>query len=167
MGINLKTKIEVEEIVLNDYGDSIFVSASDAMLFENFVNGYKKIVELSDQLPQKLESIEKKYEGKTGFEAQSSKAIEMSKETVSFSSEAVVIIDGIFGEGTTKKYFRNLYEKIPSFLPNADCFVEFMENITPEMERLFKQKIELQKKESRERMAKYQPQDHKRPGKNQ
>lgn len=157
-----KNEVKIIKIELNDKGDYTAISPDDSMLFDRFVAGYKRIVELSDEIPAKLDEVEKKYENDDSFTAAMNKAVEMSKINVSFSNEAIVIMDGIFGAGTIRKYFRECYEEIPDFIPDVDCFVDFLEKITPEMEKLFNRKIADQQKKSKARMAKYQPQDHKR-----
>lgn len=91
------------------------------------------------------------------------KTSEMSDVNVQFSEEAIRVIDGIFGADTVKKYFCESYEQNSNFLPDSECVMEFFENISPVLEKVFNRKIELQRKASRERMAKYVPQDHKRP----
>lgn len=159
-----KNEAKIIKIELNDKGDYTAISPDDSSLFDRFVAGYKRIVELSDEVPAKLEEIEKKYAEPEGFTAVMNKTAEMSRVNVDFSNNAISIVDGIFGEGTIKNYFRNCYEEIPGFTPDVECFVEFLEKITPEMEKLFNRKIENQRKKSKERMAKYQPQDHKKPG---
>ncbi len=83
-----------------------------------------------------------------------------------FSEEAVRVIDSIFGEDTVKKYFRSIYNEISDFLPDADCIIDFFEQITPPMEKLFNRKAETRELLSKTRMAKYQPQDHQRPRRN-
>lgn len=92
------------------------------------------------------------------------KTAEMSGVNVGFSEAAATVIDGIFGEGTLRKYFRDIYEEIPDFLPDADCIMDFLEQVIPVMEGLFGHKIERQREAGRARMARYQPQDHKKPG---
>lgn len=163
MAINLETSINYEEIILNKQGDSTFISVDDSTLFDRFVNGYKHIVEQAENLDKKIEDIEKKYKDQEGFKADIDRTVEISRANVEFSEDAISLVDGIFGEGTIKKYFRELYEKIPTFLPSADCFIEFFEKITPEMEKLFNRRVEAREAASKERMSKYQPQDHKKP----
>lgn len=154
--------VSLTKIELNDSGDYITVSADSPVFFDSFVSGYKRIAELADKVPFQLEEIEKKYNGQEDFASTMDKTLEMSGVNVDFSKEAARIIDGIFGPDTIKKYFRNIYEEIPDFLPDADCIIDFFAQITPVMEKLFDRKIERQQTASRERMAKYQPQDHKR-----
>ena len=164
-----KTRIEEKNIgllkvELNSEGDYIAISADNPIFFDNYAAGFKHIADLADEIPAKLEEIEKRYVGKDDFNSMMDKTLEMSKVNVQFSKEAVSVIDGIFGEGTVKKYFRNIIEEIPDFLPDVDCIIDFFEKITPVIEKLFNRKIENQRKKSKERMAKYQPQDHRKTG---
>lgn len=159
--IGLKS-VNLTKIELNDSGDYIMVSADSPTFFDGFAAGYKRIADLADGIPVKLEEIEKKYEGKEDFLSTMDKAIEMSGVNVGFSKEAAGIIDGIFGVDTVKKYFREIYKEIPDFLPDADCIIDFFEQITPVIETLFDRKIERQQAVSKARMAKYHPQDHKK-----
>ena len=154
--------VSLTKIELNDSGDYITVSADSPVFFDSFVSGYKKIAELADKVPFKLEEIEKKYNGQEDFASTMDKTLEMSGVNVDFSKEAARIIDGIFGSDTIKKYFRNISEEIPDFLPDADCIIDFFEQITPVIEKLFDRKVERQMAASNARMEKYQPQDHKK-----
>ncbi|MCI8389913.1 MAG: hypothetical protein HFI35_04275 [Roseburia sp.] len=151
------------KIELNNFGDYITISPDNSTFFDKFVAGYKKIADMADEVPAKLEEVQKKYENRDDFEAAMDKALEMSGVNVDFSKEAVSVIDGIFGADTVKKYFRNIYEVIPDFLPDANCIIDFFEKIVPVVEKLFDCKVEREQKAGKARMAKYQPQNHKRP----
>lgn len=153
--------LNLHKIELNEAGDYIVISADDPLLFDRFVAGFNQIIDMADKMPSQLEEIEKKYKGKDDFKAVVEKTTAMSKVNVRFSEDAVAVIDGIFGEGTIKKYFAAIYKEIPTFLPDADCIIEFFEKITPVIEGIFDRKIQNRKA----RMAKYQPQDHKKPSK--
>lgn len=152
---------EVDEIILNKHGDKIQISADNANLFDKFANGYDKIVKMADEMPGKLEAVEKEFEGKEDSDIP--KAVTISRVRVDFCEKAIGIIDEIFGEGTAKKSFRDGYESMSDFLPDEDMFIAFFEKMTPIMEDIFNRKIERQEKTSRARMAKYQPQDRKKP----
>lgn len=141
---------DFDEIVLNKHGDSISVSGDDANLWDRFVKGCLEIQEMKDNLPD---------DAGTGEAMQASK---MSDERVAFCKKGVAIIDRVFGEGTSKKSFRDYYESIPDFLPDEWKFIAFFDTMVPIMEDIFRRKLERSKKASKERMAKYQPQDHKR-----
>lgn len=149
---------EIDEISLNEHGDILHISADDASLFDRFTKGYDSIVKMAHEMPSKLESEEKKFDGKEDSDIE--KAVAVSRVRVSFCEKAISIIDDIFGEETAKKSFRDAYETIPDFLPDDDMFVMFFEKMTPIMEDIFNRKIERQEKASKTQMSKYQPQDH-------
>ena len=151
---------EIDEITLNKHGDSIQVSADDAGLFDRFASGYDKIVKMADEMPGKLEASEKEFEGREDSDIE--KAVSLSRVRVGFCEKAISVIDDIFGEGTAKKSFRDGYDTIPDFLPDEDMFIMFFEKMTPIIEDIFNRKMKRQEKASKARMAKYQPQDHKR-----
>ncbi len=151
---------EIDEITLNRHGDKIQVSADDASLFDRFAKGYDKIVKMADEMPGKLEAVEKEFDGKEDSDIP--KAVSMSRARVDFCEKAIGIIDEIFGEGTAKKSFRDGYEAMPDFLPDEDMFIAFFEKMTPIMEDIFDRKMKRQEKASKARMAKYQLQDHKK-----
>lgn len=153
---------EVDEIILNKHGDKIQISADDASLFDKFANGYDKIVKMADEMPDKLEAVEKEFEKKEDSDIP--KAVSISRVRVDFCEKAIGIIDDIFGKETAKKSFRDDYERNPDFLPDEDLFIAFFEKMTPIMEDVFNRKMERQEKASKARMAKYQPQDHKGKG---
>ena len=81
---------------------------------------------------------------------------------MSYCVKAAEIIDGIFGEGTLRKSFRDDYDKMPNFVPDEERIIAFFETIAPIMEEIFGKKIERLNQESKARMEKYIPQDHKR-----
>lgn len=157
--IKREESVKLLKVELNEAGDYIVISADDPKLFDRFVSGFNQIMDMAEEMPKKLEAIEKQYAKKDDFKAVLEKTSAMSKVNVTFSEEAVVIIDGIFGEGTLKKYFAEIYKEIPDFLPDSECIIDFLENITPIVEKTFDRKLQSRKA----RMAKYQPQDHKKP----
>lgn len=158
-----KANVHLHKVELNDKGEYIAISSDDDSIFDRFVAGYKHIVQMADELPQKIERICKKYEGKEDILSVMEKTSQLSRANVEFSEETFKTIDGIFGEGTLKKYFREIFEEIPDFLPGSSCIIEFFEKITPVMENLFDRKVEDMQKASKEKMSKYKPQDHKKP----
>ncbi len=163
MEYSIGTNLETEEIKINQHGDKIYISAGDSALFDRFVNCFDFIIKESKENESKIFEIENKHEGKDGVEDEIEMIVEMSRVNVGFSNKAVEQIDGIFGEGTVRKYFRDHYEKIPSFLPGVDCFMEFLEQISPVMEKIFERTVKNRELASKARMAKYQPQDHEKP----
>ena len=159
----VRGEVDTLRLEVNDDGEYIMISADDATMFDRFASGIRHIVELSDETAEKVEAIEKQYEGRTGFDTDMEKVAAISGINVEFSREAVRTVDSIFGEDTVKKVFRSTYNVIPDFLPSVNLITDFFEQVTPHMEKLFNRKLEAQKKASKARMDKYMPQDHKKP----
>lgn len=132
-------------------GDFITVSGNDISIIDRFLFAGEQLEALAEKMEKKETEIdEKDYR----------KAIEERKL---FSVKATEIMDCVFGEGTTRKFFGDVYEVIPNFQPDVECFMDFWDSLIPVVERLSKNKIKLEKLASKQRMAKYQPQDHNKP----
>lgn len=124
------------KIELNEQGDYVAVPLGNDAFFDCFAQGCKQIDGLAGGICNKLKKIERKYKKLKGFEATLKKIEETAKVNVQFSQNATAIIDNIFGEGTVRKYFRKLYEEDPDFMPNVECFTDFLDQITPVMQKL-------------------------------
>lgn len=131
-------------------GEKITVSGNDISIIERFEVAREELEALADDLEKK------ESEGKSAKEK-----IEQRRE---FSEKAAEIMDNVFGKGTTRKYFGDIYESIPDFCPDVECFMDYWNSLIPVIERLSDHKVNLEKLASRRRMGKYQPQDHKKPG---
>ena len=157
---NLKVKCNVGllKIDLNDSGDYTVVSVDDETFFERFSEYYKNILEKADDLDKRYAELDEKYK-----DDNSEQAVQKMKERRKFSEYSAQLIDSVFGKDTVKKYFKEIYDEIPDFVPSAECVLSFLEQVTPGIEKLFNKTIIDRDKASRERMAKYKPQDHKKP----
>lgn len=162
---SFQSKIAESEVVpvsINADGDCIYLMANDSQLLDKFASGYSRIAAISDEMTKKVDEIGARY-AKDDEDGNIKRVVEISRVNNEFSKECVGIIDDIFGEGTMHKYFKSIYEKIPTFVPNADCINEFFENMTPVLEDVYHQKIEASAAKRKAAVAKYQPQDHKKP----
>lgn len=130
-------------------GEKITVSGNDISIIERFEVAGEELEALADDM-EKRETEEKT-------------AKEKIAERREFSEKAAEIMDGVFGEGTTRKYFGDVYEAIPDFCPDVECFMDFWDSLIPVIERLSDHKVKLEKLASKQRMDKYVPQDHKKP----
>lgn len=132
-------------------GDFITVSGNDISIIDRFLDAGEQLETLVNEMEKKESEI-----GEMDYE----KAIEERKN---FSVKATEIMDGVFGEGTTRKFFGDVYAVIPNFQPDVECFMDFWDSFIPVIERLSEHKVKLEKLASKARMAKYQTQDHKKP----
>ncbi len=157
--VKVRSNIGILKIELNDNEDYTVISTDDDTFFERFAEAYKTILEKAENLEKRYTDLEEKYK-----DNEMERIVQKIKEKRKFSESATEIIDHIFGEGTVSKYFRDIIEEVPGFVPSADCMLMFLEQVTPDIEKLFNKKLDEREKLSKARMAKYQPQDHKKPG---
>ena len=134
-------------------GDSITVSGNDIAIIDRFIDAGNELEKLVEEM-EKKESEVKENDYK--------KEAEIHKE---FSTKATEIMDNVFGEGTTRKFFGDVYAVIPNFQPDVECFMDFWDSLIPVIERLSEHKIKLEKLASKKRMSKYQPHDFKKGNK--
>lgn len=135
--------------VVFDNGSCIYVSGNDVSVIGRFLKAGNELEELGKEEDKiKDEYSENDYE----------EAVEVR---INISKRASEIMDGVFGEGTTDKYFGDVREFIPTFAPDVECFLGYWDSFIPLIERMMGHKEKLA---SKRRMAKYQPQDHKRKG---
>ena len=134
--------------VVFDNGSCIYVSGNDVSIIGRFFKAGDELEELGKE----EDKIKDEY-GENDYE----EAVEMR---MNISKRASEIMDGVFGEGTTDKYFGDVRELIPTFVPDVECFLGYWDSFIPLIERMMGHKEKLA---SKKRMAKYQPQDHKKP----
>lgn len=128
--------VRLFKIELNGRGDFIEVPVGDEAFFDRFSQGCKQMYGIAGGSRNKLKKIERKYKKLETTEAVLEKIEEEARVQVQFSKRATDIIDNIFGEGTVRKYFRKFYEEDPGFMPNVECFTDFLEQVTPVMKKL-------------------------------
>lgn len=150
--MRIDNRVQLTKVYVGGGDDFIVVSGNDISIIDRFLVAGEELESLAVELDKK--------ESDTG-EDDYKKEMEIRRE---FSEKATAIMDGVFGEGTTRKFFGDVYAVIPNFQPDAECFVDFWDSLIPVIERLSEHKIKLEKLASKQRMAKYQPQDHKRKG---
>lgn len=151
--IRIDNRVTLTKVYVGGGDDFIVVSGNDISIIDRFLAAGEELEALADDLDKKGSEI-----GENDYK----KEMEVRRE---FSEKAAEIMDGVFGEGTTRKFFGDVYEVIPNFQPDLECFFDFWDKLIPVIERLSEHKIKLEKLASKQRMAKYQPGDHKRKGK--
>lgn len=150
--MRIDNRVQLTKVYVGGGDDFIVVSGNDISIIDRFLVAGEELESLAVELDKK--------ESRTG-EDDYKKEMEIRRE---FSEKAAAIMDGVFGDGTTRKFFGDVYAVIPNFQPDAECFIDFWDSLIPIIERLSEHKIKLEKLASKQRMAKYQPQDHKRKG---
>lgn len=150
--MQIDNRVQLTKVYVGGGDDFIVVSGNDISIIDRFLSAGEELESLAAELDKKeSEAREGDYK----------KEMEIRRE---FSEKATAIMDGVFGDGTTRKFFGDVYALIPNFQPDTECFIDFWDKLIPVIERLSEHKIKLEKLASKKRMAKYQPQDHKRKG---
>lgn len=149
--IRIDNRVQLTKVYIGGGNNFIVVSGNDISIISRFQEAGKKLEALANEM-EEVESTTRKED----YDKELS-------ERIRFSNEAADIMDGVFGEGATRKFFSDVYEVIPDFCPDLECFMDFWDSLIPVIERLTEHKIKLEKLASKRRMAKYQPQDHKKP----
>lgn len=145
--IKAENRVQLTRVTFSN-GECITVSGNDISIVERFKKAGDDLEVLADRTAEK-DSKELSLDEK----------IALRKE---FSEEAEKIMDAALGKGTTRKYFGDVYEDIPEFKPDVECFFDFWDSLIPVIERLAEHKVRLEKLAGKKRMAKYQPQGHKK-----
>lgn len=159
---NKKIQFNDERIIkveINNYGDYIVIAADDPNFFDRFQEMCKIIIELSENASSDIESVEKEFAGKNEIKYKLEKSSKLSELNIGFSEDVKKAIESVFGNDLFLKYFKEIYKQIPDFLPDGDCLMEFIDQITPIIEEVFEKKLEARNRINKERMKKYKPQD--------
>ena len=160
--MRVESRVTLTKVFFGKGNDFIVVSGNDASIYLKFVNARKQFLSLADDLENEELKIKEKYkENEEVSEEDEERLLTLYKE---FSNKSEKIMDGVFGEGTTKKFWGDVYEVIPDFIPKVEAWMDYFDSLIPVAERLSDHSDKLEKLSSMKRMAKYQPQDHKRKG---
>lgn len=149
--MRIDNRVTLTKVYVGSGDDYIVVSGNDISIIDRFLAAGDALEALGAELDKKESEI-----GEDGHKDE----MELHRE---FSERAAEIMDGVFGDGTTRKFFGDVYAVIPNFQPDLECFLDFWDSLIPVIERLSEHKVKLEKLASKQRMAKYQPQDHKKP----
>lgn len=150
--MRIDNRVQLTKVYVGGGDDFIVVSGNDISIIDRFIDAGNNLEALAAEMEKKEAKTDEKNYGK------------QIDERKYFSEQATKIMDGVFGEGTTRKFFGDVYAVIPNFQPDLECFLDFWDSLIPVIERLSEHKVKLEKLASKQRMAKYQPQDHKRKG---
>lgn len=162
--IKIENRVQLTKVYIGSGDDFIVVSGNDASIYIKFVNARKRFLSLADDLENEEIKIKEKYKDSESEEISNEDEEKTLQLYRSFSAEAEKIMDGVFGEGTTKKFWGDVYKVIPDFIPKVEAWIDYFDALIPVAEKLSDHSERLEKLSSMRRMAKYQPQDYKRKG---
>lgn len=161
--MRLENRVQLTKVYFGSDDNFIVVSGNDASIYLKFVNARTKFLALADELDEKELSIREKYKGKTDEEISDEDLETILLLYKDFYKESEKIMDGVFGEGTTRKFWADVFAVIPDYVPTTEAWMDYFDALIPVVERMSDHTVKLEKLASSKRMAKYQPQDHKKP----
>lgn len=160
--IRIDNRVTLTKVFFGKGDEFIVVSGNDASVYLKFVNARKQFLALADELEDEEIKIKEKYKKDEEVSEEDEEKLLILYRELSEKSEK--IMDGVFGEGTTRKFWGDVYEAIPDFIPKVEAWMDYFDSLIPVAERLSDHSERLEKLSSMKRMSKYQPQDHKRKG---
>lgn len=152
--IGKKISSQLKKIVLNEYGDSIQLNIGDATFSRRFSNLIKWIDEKNNELSRIADEMSEKYKDSPMIKHSEENGTEIDSEQfeiyiklkTDLYEECAGKIDAMFGQDTIRKYFRAFYEINPEFIPDEECIMDFLEEITPVLEAIYEERFEKIKK---------------------
>ena len=155
--MRIENRVLLTKVFVGSGDDYIMVSGNDLSMIDRFVAAGNRIVSLAQEMDAKTAEL-----GDDTYDFE--KAMESIRIRKDFAEKATQEMDMVFGVGATRKFFSDIYLEIPEFVPDTECFMDFFDSFVPVIEKMTEHKIKLEKLASKQRMAKYQPQDRKKKG---
>lgn len=157
--IGSSRKNDMVKLYLNSADDFVYIDPNDSGLFDRFAGFISWLDDKGAELEQKEKEIGERYgdavirdsEGEVA-DFNTAAVLELCRLRTDSYREACRMLDGIFGADTCRKYFRDSYEINPDFVPDDMGILEFMEQITPVFNDIFrgrKEKLDLKYSKSR------------------
>lgn len=152
------------KVYVNEADDYIILDRSDTTFTQRFAQFIEWMENKQKELEVKGKELDEKYAGKpivsNGEDGEvhvdTEQFMVLANMRVELFKECVERIDSIFGKDTIRKYFRQAYEHIPDYVPDDTAISDFLEEITPVLEEIFKEKMKkMDSKYNRNRKGKH------------
>lgn len=155
---------QYEKVYVNEYDDFIMIDPGDQSFLGKFADFIHWMEEKQKELDRISADMEKKYGGRMMIsesedgdtEVDTEQLIELVNLQLKTYKECADKVDELFGQETLKKYFRASYEINPNFVPDLDYVFDFIEEITPVLEKVYGARAErINKKYNKNRKGKH------------
>ncbi len=160
---NLKMKISrgIKEIAVeNEKGEittTLFINMENEDIIPAFSRLIQNLSHVTDEFMKEAEELEDKYKDEnedSGYEG----IVEKSRAKVRYIEKCIAEIDAVFGQGTIRNVYKECYDLNKYFVPSEELLIQFVDEVIPIMNELFKQKFQ-------ENKRRYSPtKKGKRPG---
>lgn len=148
--IRLKDSGIREITIENEKGDVVSVlrvNVADREVAEKYGRIFDRLNAIAEEAEKKSKEFEEKN---AGVELDFEKIRELTRMQIESIKDIIYEIDALFGKNTVKNVFKENYDIDDCFVPSEDMLMDFIKQIMPIMEKLFKKKFDATK-------AKYKP----------
>lgn len=148
----LRVDTGLKKICVNDYGDCITVSLEDSGMAGRYAELIKNLEQIAADAECEDAALNKKYAAKPiisdegEIEIDTEQVIERNNLQIKYINKMIPEIEAVFGMDCIRKVYRECYEENEDFVPSIAALIEFIEQINPVMERLFKERFEFNKR---------------------
>lgn len=147
--IGKKISGQLQKVELNEFGDFILINPNDVAFPKAFGAFIRWIEEKEAELGKTASELENKYKGIPMISHDESGDVKIDSEQFSLYmqiktelyTECCQRIDEIFGQDALKKYFRVFYEVNPDFIPDEDCIMDFVDEISLVLESIYQERF--------------------------
>lgn len=160
---NLKMKIAsgIKEIAVENEKGEIVTTLFINMENEDIIPAFSRLIQnlnhVTDEFMKEAEELDDKYKDEnedSGYEG----IVEKSCAKVRYIEKCIEEVDAVFGQGTIRNVYKECYDLNKYFVPSEELLIQFVDEVIPIMNELFKQKFQ-------ENKRRYSPtKKGKRPG---
>lgn len=145
--IGKKVSSQLIKVELNEYGDYILINPGDYTLSKRFSELIQWMEDKQAELGKLASEMNEKYKDTPMISADKEGNASVDTEQLSLYvkiknelyEECQRRIGGLFGQDVLKKYFRALYEINPDFVPDEECIMDFLEEISPVLQTIYQE----------------------------
>lgn len=153
-----------QKVFLNQKDDYIMLNPNNSVFVDKYTAIIQWLEEKSAFYQKEMAALEKKNKGHKLITVNEDESITLDTKRIleitgmrtAMCRECCAQIDELFGAGTVSKYFREIYEEIPDFIPDEECIYDFFDEIGPIVGAVFNARVQgLKTKYNRNRKGRH------------
>ncbi len=156
--LEIKVNTGLKRIKVNEYGDTIVLNLEDSTVSSRYAKLIQNLEKLADEAEREGNELENKYKGRPTVkedDIDTEQVIEKSEFRIHYIERMICEIESVLGKDAIKKAYRECYEADEFFIPTEAAIIEFIDQMNPIMDKLYKERFEFNKKKyNRNRIGK-------------
>lgn len=155
---------QYEKVYVNEHDDYILIDPGDHSFLSKFADFIHWLEDKQAELDKISAEMKEKYAGREMFKENEDGNVDVDTEQLtdlisvqtSTYKECEEKVEELFGQDALKKYFRASYEINPDFIPDIDYIFDFIEEITPVLDKTYGARAErINKRYNKNRKGKH------------